>query len=302
MTATNNTTAQSYTSYEYQNEGLTIGRNFNSLQAFIETARQGELWQDQSYVKDDPAWLGKAGLSSWQDVVCQLNTWQAYEMAKVEAIIGELSSRIQTPTKRRKRATWKEQADNFSFERALDRKERCWQGSRKINRNAPRSVDIVFEFGATASVNASDLLNKPAVAIALCDLLEEAGYIVRLIGHRRADGCWFDQAKKSANSVENIILKDEGQPLDKVSVVNSMTGWFYRTICFAARSNFPREHGIENYSRGMGSTRCVTNTDTEHVIDNLNNAIIIKGSYDLLQIVKETSERLVEMGIIGSEG
>lgn len=295
MSITTSETKQ-YTSYEYQSRGRTIGRNFKSLSAFIEHAKPGmekynPLW--------NAGWLGK-DLANYSEVITELNKWQIAEMKIVDGIIADLEARIQTPTKRRRRATWKEQGDSFSFERALDRKERCWQGSRKVNRDAPRSVDIVFEFGATNEVDPKDLLNKPAVAIAICDLLEAAGYIVRLIGHRRADGCWDTSNNKSANSVENIILKDEGQPLDKVAVVNAMTGWFYRTICFAARANFPTEHHIIGVDEGMGSTRCILNSDTEHVVDNLDNAIIIKGSYYLPQIVKEATERLVEMGIMES--
>lgn len=296
MTITTTNETKQYTSYEYQCNARTIGRNFQSLSAFIEHAKPG---MEKYAPLFNAGWLGK-DLKNYSEVITELNKWQTAEMEIVDGIIADLGKRIQTPTKRRRRATWKEQGDSFSFERALDRKERCWQGSRKVNRHAPRSVNIVFEFGANQSVDPKELLNKPAVAIAICDLLEAAGYIVRLIGHRRADGCWYTSDNESVNSVENIILKDEGQPLDKVAVVNAMTGWFYRTICFAARTNFPTEHHINRVDGGMGATRCILNSDTDHVVDNLDSAIIIKGSYNLRQIVKEAIERMVEMGIMES--
>jgi hypothetical protein len=284
-----------YTTYNYQNHGTVIGRNFNSLQAFIETAKGGQKFKRP--LDNDPDFFGRYGLTSWEVVIDEFNKWQDTEMALVNSLIAKLESKIAAPEKRRRRAAWKQEGDSFSFERAFDRKEKCWAGSRKVNRSAPRSIDIVFEFGAMASVSASELLNKPAVAIALCDLLEQAGYIVRLIGHRRADRAWKIGTEEVA-SVENIILKDEGQPLDKVSVVNAMSGWFYRTLCFAARTNLPSDQCVTGYCGSMGFTRTITNDDTEHVVDNLDSAIIIKGSFNLEQITREAIARLVEMGIM----
>ena len=280
--------------YEYQRgtDGLTIGRTFESVDEFVQHAAGGTY--PVSRIKDG-SWIGKS-FTSWDQVNREAQTIQPREMEIVDGLVAKLMERIEAPMSRRKRRTWKEEGESVSFERVLERKDHIWSGHTKANRLAPRSVDIVFEFGGNSDVSTFDLMKKAAMAIALSESLEAAGYGVRLIAHRFCFNCWYSKTKANINSVDNIILKDEGRSLDKVAVVNAMTGWFYRTLAFKARTNLPAE--VAGFDMGMGTTRTVINQDTQHVVEDLEASIIIKGSYDLAQIEREAMKRLTEMGIV----
>jgi hypothetical protein len=59
----------------------------------------------------------------------------------------------------------------------------------------------------------------------------------------------------------------------------------------------------ESRQVNRSAPRSITNTDTQHVLDQLDSvkAIIIKGSFDLEQITREAIARLVEMGVMEAQ-
>lgn len=118
--------------------------------------------------------------------------------------------------------------DDFDQDRARNG-ETPWRATRRRAVSQTRSITIAFTYGANSGVKSDDMMWLPAAAVALADLLEKAGYSVKLIAVRVAKHSFVNRD----DSAHSIVLKRDDQPVDESLLANVCTGWFFRTVGLA---------------------------------------------------------------------
>lgn len=207
--------------------------------------------------------------------------WAAVEAAALEPwpegldIVQEMlfelrnSANLPTPTCVRRRARWADDGDELDNDRLRSGQE-AWRTMRRESQRGPTTVTVLVNVSANGSVKADDILWRGAAAIVLTDLLEQAGYRVVLIGCDTGRGAFED----GSDWFGSVRLKASEQPLDIPSVVNGLSGWFFRTVCFQAYHNERRS----TPARGYGWYKPLT-TEMAEVLELAGNtrAFLVDG-------------------------
>ncbi len=149
-------------------------------------------------------------------------------LAVVERMGEQLAAcELPRPVSRRRRLKWDEAAgDEVDFDRLRSGQE-FWRTSRRASMAGPSTKTILVDMGANCSVAAMDILWRGAAAVALTAILEDAGYRVELWAFSLASDAYHRQAV--SDSFLATQLKAPSDPLDPSTMVNAVSGWFFRT-------------------------------------------------------------------------
>lgn len=149
-------------------------------------------------------------------------------LAVVERMGEQLAaSELPRPVSRRRRLKWDETAgDEVDFDRLRSGQE-FWRTSRRASMAGASTKTILVDMGANCRVEAMDILWRGAAAVALTALLEDAGYRVELWSYSLASDVYLRQAV--SDSFLATQLKAASDPLDPSTMVNAVSGWFFRS-------------------------------------------------------------------------
>jgi len=196
--------------------------SFDSSKAMVDFC-EASNWKDHG---DD--FVGRH-FDGWDGVLAAVDQpWQ--EGADIlNAFIERLKTIEIPPIKSRKRkSTFNEnEGDEIDLDR-LYAGQPFWRKSESETHDGPATVTIVMDACASSQVDTEDILWRGAAAIALTHVLEEKGYGVEL---------WIIEGGyplkgDSSPTMEACCLKRTSDPLDTSTLVNTASGWFYRSAYF----------------------------------------------------------------------
>jgi len=151
-------------------------------------------------------------------------------IAIVRSMLKELmDTKAQMPTVRKRRQFW---SDESGMEIDFDRYRRgdpFWRTSKRANKRTSKNKTIISDLSTNWDVDAKPMLWRGAAAICLAYILERAGYRCAFWVSR----CSHDTYVNGRGLVTMIRVKDYGHPLNIGAIASSVSGWFFRTICFA---------------------------------------------------------------------
>lgn len=155
-------------------------------------------------------------------------TWSE-GLATLERTIDQLrNAQLPAPVDRRRRARFNEyDGDEICVDR-LRRGQPFWRQIARQNATGPTTLNILVDLNTPGFKASSDVFWRGAAAIALAELCEAAGYRVELTSYI------FGAFYRSSGGLISCCLKRTSDPLDRASLVNATSGWFYRTVGFAA--------------------------------------------------------------------
>ncbi len=227
-------------------EGQTDLTNYIDPKTFhkevgAEVGREFDKWEE----------VMQAAQEAWEDGIEQL---------------GMFTERLREteikPIKSHKRVvTWGPGPDGeLDLERMQQGETNCYKTYRREKTEGPTSLTIVIDVSTPWHVDSFDILWRGAAAIALTYLLEEKGYSVELwVTH----GSTFF-ANRSYPGILAACLKRTSDPLDMSSLVNSVAGWFYRTVIFTLMRTICNKTG-EALCPSLGQVRNPTETDLDEI-------------------------------------
>lgn len=125
---------------------------------------------------------------------------------------------------------------------------RAWTRTRKRESSGIRSVSLLINLGASASVSADKLAWRGISALRVCEALTEAGYAVAIYGVEGGTG--VEASGKTIDLVQFAEIKAADQPLDldRLAALTIMPGYF-RTTMFAGMAL-----GCDHIGRPISST------------------------------------------------
>lgn len=157
------------------------------------------------------------------------------------ARLAKLSEQVSVPAlkTRRRVGVWSREGSELSVERAMRGQwDTAWRTARRQTTVGPQTVELYCMYGGSAFESAESLFWQGAVTAALADMLEGAGYNVRITGcfmHGGPD--WKGWLNRS-----DVIVKDSSEPmqLDSIAAILCHAG-LYRTFLFQSWMQIPRE-------------------------------------------------------------
>ena len=160
-----------------------------------------------------------------------LNATWSDGLAILDRMRDELAgAALPQPRSRRRCLRWDEATgDELDYDR-LRSGQAWWRTSRRDVVNGPASRTIVVDVGANCHVDAEDILWRGAAAIVLTEILEAAGYRVELWAAWKTSSCYHN----GDGALVAAQLKGTADPLDPSTLVNAVSGWFFRTAFFQA--------------------------------------------------------------------
>lgn len=148
-----------------------------------------------------------------------------------------------TPVCRKRKLRWANEGDDVCVERVFaDRYETAFRQAHRTPVRGPAVIDIRFNWGGNCGRNADELFWAGATGLVLTDILEDAGYAVRLIATTWATpNPYVDRKNKTCNLI-SIVLKEAHEPLrlDTLAFTACHAGAF-RTYGFHRILNAPFE-------------------------------------------------------------
>lgn len=216
-------------------------KTFKAHDTGAEIGREFETWEE----------VMKAAQEAWEDGIEQL---------------GMFTERLRQteirPIKSHKRVVvWGPGPDGeLDLERMQQGEVNCYKTYRREKSDGPTSLTVVIDVSTEYYRDSFDILWRGAAAIALTYLLEEKGYSVELwVAHGSA---FF--ANKPYPGILTTCLKRTSDPLDMSSLVNTVSGWFYRTTIFSLIRTVCIKHN-EKVDDGLGRVYNPTETDLDEI-------------------------------------
>jgi len=173
-------------------------------------------------------WIGR-DFADWQAVKAAVNEQWSEGLDIFQEMLFELS-KIELPTIRcrKRRLRWDtDNGDEVDNDR-LRAGQEYWRLSRREETRGFQTICIVTNISTSGGVSSGRVLWRGALAVVLADLLEKQGHRVELWAADRG----LNAYENRYGSFQAVCLKQADEPLDLVSVVNAVSGWFYRTIFF----------------------------------------------------------------------
>ncbi len=169
-------------------------------------------------------WYG-ADCRTGNDVQQKLRDGWPQGRAKCEAMMDKIDTSNLVPQDRRRRQIRADMGDhidmNMVYAGELDR---AWTTAKRQLSSSPQRVDILANMLCSGADDESVLFWRGVAAIVLCDKLEAAGYMVRIVVG--FGGTLWGNGKVSCR----ITVKDHGSPLDITTATSVIMPGFFRAI------------------------------------------------------------------------
>jgi hypothetical protein len=183
---------------------------------------------DGKHYKEMEAGFVGARLGSWEDAMKKAENVWAEGRFTLDQFIEKLKklSLPEIGSFVRQTNFDSDDGDEIDMDR-LNNGEPFWRKTEREQKSGCMEVTVFSDVSANAGTSPLDLLWRGAAAIALTSVLEDKGYSVDL---------WVVEGTTVGWNKKNIInacrVKAPGVPMVFDTIVNSMAGWFYRTVDF----------------------------------------------------------------------
>lgn len=210
----------------------------------------------------------------------------------IEKMITELDRATPAPSSRRRTRVWREDDGAEVCNDRLRSGQEFWRDCRRQNTSAPATVTIIAEMATACSVSANDILWRGAAAVAMANVLENAGYRVELIAAVTLGDLISNSREVGAvHAMSAVTLKRPEQPVDLASLTNWVSGWAFRTIWFSLFN----QHGVPE----MGYGSPANTSDTPELLDVLTpdqDRLVVSNCWSYDDAVRVAREQLAKIG------
>lgn len=216
-------------------------KTFRERETGADRGREFSSWEE----------VMKAAQEAWEDGIEQLGMFTE-RLREIEI----------KPIKSHKRVVvWGPGPDGeLDLERMQQGETNCYKTYKREKTDGPTSLTVIIDVSTPWHIDSFDILWRGAAAIALTYLLEEKGYSVELwVAH----GSTFF-ANKPYPGILAACLKRTSDPLDMSSLVNTVAGWFYRTVIFTLMRTIGIKTG-ERICESLGQVYNPTETDLDEI-------------------------------------
>lgn len=188
-------------------------------------ARKANSGPNPFYHPEPQRWPGRVG-RTWDEFYHFLETPWNEAVEKIESIVRVVRKYVPAPKSVRRKVKWDDLEGEVDVDRAMHGDPDYFRRAKRTRMTASRNVALVANLENTrygATVNPSGLWFRSGVAIAVADMLEDAGYSCEV-------WVWNRGAKlfPPPNHYQFTAWKAKaaGMPVDMHAMADSMSYWF----------------------------------------------------------------------------
>jgi hypothetical protein len=204
---------------------------YSSIADFVSAMAQGPrnpinrtLWRNWGYDDVRDSWYG-ADCRTGMDVQRKMHDGWQEGRERMNALRSQLTMIEAAPIDRRRKMVRADAGDvldmTYVYAGQLDA---AWKRPRRLSSQGPQKIEIVANMICSGGEHADILFWRGAAAVTLADLLEQAGYMVRLVV--AFGGAVFNNEQVSCR----ITVKEHGAPLDITSTSATIMPGFFRAL------------------------------------------------------------------------
>ncbi len=153
---------------------------------------------------------------------------------------AKIAGLIPPPQSRRRRPTWSDDGDTLDVDRALAGRwnEAYRVATRRLTRGLA-TIEIVGSYGGSCARSSDEMFWSGAQMLVLSELLEDAGYSVRLVA-AALTYYRYGMGSESPISLNKIIVKDYGESMRVDALAGAVCHCAtYRTVGFRSKLKAP---------------------------------------------------------------
>lgn len=274
-----------------QGKQYTELRIFDTVTEFVDHATNGKTAckRFENVDVQRERFLGRR-FADWTSVRDAAKSEWADGLATLDRFLADLvDSDIPSPVSRKRRMRYDEtNGDEIDYDRLRSGQD-FWRTTQRQNTHGPATITILVDICANGGMTAEALGWRGAAAVALTDILESAGYRVALWAIDTTERAHTDQTGRMVA----CQLKDYSDPMDRSTLVNSTSAWFFRSVFFGEACH---SHEGRQGASGLGQHRIPREDDLDQVTQD-EKRVVIKDAYsysDALQAVKGALVKLLE--------
>jgi hypothetical protein len=228
-----------------QSDDTTICRLFESAADIFDTVKNLETGYTHP-AKCELDWTGGKRYQTWAEAGIGHLTPDATHLKTIATITEAIREKMGDVTDIKRKASWSDQSGEIDVDRVMAGEPVCYRRTSRKRVTTATSVTIYLAMSASARTKDADINRRTAIAVAVADVLEDAGVQVEIIGTMHTTGCYNTGTPKNCENM--IVMKEAGEELSVAKLSSMSTAWFLRVPIFA--SIYEGQEG--NTSMGLG--------------------------------------------------
>lgn len=260
------------------------GHEFHVFESVAEVDSFVDKSQLTKYIEGQSSFIGRE-FESADDVEKALKTQWGQGVLTMEMFLRKLEqAEIPTIKDLKTRKVWNSEEGELDFERMMAGNPNCMCKTVTEKTDGVPEVTVVIDTAAPASIHSLDLLWRGAAALALVKILEQNGYRTEVWA---IAGATIYDGTPHVGVVPSVCLKRPGDPLDISTLINTVSGWFFRSETFglyatiAHRENRDLAWGLGKHFIPTASQLDVMVTDQKRVYSS--GFFTFEGSLGLIE-------------------
>lgn len=231
----------------------------------VQFAGQGEVTEYTDGMKfrsgeSNEAFVGEK-IRTWEEAQAFAKSQWEKGLKVMTRFITRLKEVTLPEIKNSKRTiVWGPTGDEMDLEKFMAGEVNCWKTYKRESTEGPATVTIFIDTSTEFHRQSEDILWRGAAAIALAHILEEKGYSCEIFV---VNGSRLFSYEGTA-VMTACCLKRCGDPIDQATLVNTVAGWFYRTVTFTLLDTICAKMNKERAS-GYGNVYSPNATDLDQI-------------------------------------
>lgn len=190
------------------------------------SANNKRLWRDWGFEESRGSWYG-AGCDTGNDVQRKVRDGWPEGRERMNELREKLGTLQARPQDRRRRMVKADMGDVLDIHQVYaGRLDIAWSVPRRRQASGPQRIELCANMLCSGGEHADVLFWRGAAAAILVDLLQNAGYMVRLVVIFGGRVCNYKSEKVSCR----ITVKDYGSPFDITSTSATIMPGFFRAL------------------------------------------------------------------------
>ena len=207
---------------------------------------------------------------------------------RTEDIIEKIKQELPIPKSRRRRARWSEDRGELDIDRAWVGDPMMFRDVRRDITTGPANIVMLCNLDAIGTDKPGKIWMRSAAAIAVADILEDAGYSTEMHMWCRGDEVY---ASPSSEQFTTCPIKQAGEPVDRDTLIQSLAPWFLQVGVFGsfpcAKNAKQVGYGYPLYEIGEWVKYCDLDQNSHilnfPVVTTMDEAVV--AGYDMLESI-----------------
>lgn len=247
----------------------------NDFYAFESMADVIRFIKPELFEPRSAGFVGEQGLTTWDAVSARADRCWAEGIYTMNEYINKLKDAELPQLKDKKRQTKfsDHDGDEVDYDKLQGGESNFWRTTSREQREGSNEVTIVIDTTTPSQKNSNDILWRGAAGIALAQILEDKGYSCE-IWVVNGSQLFYGERKGVFTS---CCLKRCSDPIDSSTLINVVSGWFYRTVTFTLLDSIAAHEG-KKVDYGYGSCHEPTKRDLKALTPD-DNVVYISGTF-----------------------